>query len=114
MTVQFSNFSEDRSTEVRLENEDYTWPELAEEFLAFLQGCGYMISRQDFAEYWAAELPANEEKPAINLDSMMYNVPDTSTAYVPDVSTAYYTTTSTPIYTVNFGSGDTITVSSKD
>ena len=106
MTVQFSNFSEDRSTEVRLENEDYTWPELAEEFLAFLQGCGYMISRQDFAEYWAAKLPANEEKPAINLDSMMYNVPDTSTAY--------YTTTSTPIYTVNFGSGDTITVSSKD
>ena len=55
MTTLFARFDEDRSNEVKV-GDDMTWYELSEEFFAFLQGCGYVLSRADFAEYWAQYL----------------------------------------------------------
>lgn len=52
MTTLFARFDEDRSTELKLHNDDVTWMDLSEEFFAFLQGCGYQMTREDFAEYW--------------------------------------------------------------
>ena len=60
MTTLFARFDEDRSTELKLHNDDVTWWELADEFLAFLQGCGYQVTREDFAEYWAQFLPIED------------------------------------------------------
>lgn len=52
MTTLFARFSTERSTEVKLQNDEVTWMELSEEFFAFLQGCGYQMTRDEFAEYW--------------------------------------------------------------
>jgi hypothetical protein len=51
MTTIFTRSYEGRSTEVKV-IDDITWWEMSEEFFAFLQGCGYQVTREDFAEYW--------------------------------------------------------------
>ena len=53
MTVVFAKFSDDRSNEVKIQSDWMTWPQLSEEFFSFLQGCGYVLERADFAEYWS-------------------------------------------------------------
>lgn len=58
MTIVFANYSEQRSNEVKVQHEVITWPVLSEEFFSFLQGCGYVLERADFAEYWSQYLPA--------------------------------------------------------
>lgn len=61
MTTVFTKFDKFRTTEVKVLDEDATWPELAEEFFTFLQGCGYVLTREDFAAYWEQYLDYSEE-----------------------------------------------------
>lgn len=39
------------STVIHRLNEDLTWTEVVDEFVHFLQGCGYIVSGSDVASY---------------------------------------------------------------
>lgn len=97
MTTLFARFDEHRSTEVKLQNDDVTWMELAEEFLAFLQGCGYQMTREDFADYWAQYLPPEDldDDIVISTKSCCGGLCESITASVtsPAASTSYTFTT---------------------
>jgi hypothetical protein len=56
MTTAFVRYSKDRTTEIKVTNPTVTWRDLSENFFEFLQGCGYQLTRCDFAEYWAQYL----------------------------------------------------------
>lgn len=64
---KFIQDGDDVSVEMRID-EGATWWELSERFVNFLQASGFVVDRQDFAEYWADELdvdqyPDDEEEP---------------------------------------------------
>lgn len=62
------------TVEMRVD-EGVTWWELSDHFFNFLQASGYVITRQDFAEYWADQLdeypdedyPQDEEEPTVSI-----------------------------------------------
>lgn len=64
----FFHTDEDSNSSVRITNgsEAPTWMDLTEDFFAFLQGCGYALDRQEFADhvndaFGQDELYASEE-----------------------------------------------------
>jgi len=57
MSIVFLKYDDERSVEHKVTDEDMTWPDLSEDFFSFLQGCGYVLSREDFADYWSQYLP---------------------------------------------------------
>lgn len=60
MTTIFKREYNGRSIELRLPNDDVTWWDLADDFISFLQGCGYQVTREDFAEYFTQFLPIED------------------------------------------------------
>ena len=44
-------------TNTTILQEDLTWNQVAEEFFSFLLGCGYVLTRDQFASYWASTSP---------------------------------------------------------
>lgn len=48
--IVFTQTNETRQLELRIDG-DTTWMSVAEEFVAFLQGCGYQVNGLDVAEY---------------------------------------------------------------
>lgn len=58
----FSASDETRYVSVQLDD-SAVWTEVAEEFFSFLQGCGFVLTRADFAEYWSQYLEPNRYSP---------------------------------------------------
>jgi hypothetical protein len=56
MTTIFARYDEGRSNELKIASDEITWPELADEFVTFLQGCGYVVDHSDLAEHFAEHL----------------------------------------------------------
>lgn len=52
--ITLTSYDEETGREVTMRlDEDQTWHDASEDFFAFLQGCGYVLDRKDFAEYWS-------------------------------------------------------------
>jgi hypothetical protein len=43
-------------------DEGATWPELVEEFVNFIQGCGYIVTGLEIGEYLVSEYKFQKEK----------------------------------------------------
>lgn len=108
MTTLFARFDGNRSSEVKLQEDDVTWMELSEEFFAFLQGCGYQIDRADFADYWMQYADQSDVLADWVIQPDTDITVDTNTTFTTMADTGCYTFTTTPLSTNFFGS-DTIT-----
>lgn len=60
----FIHMLSDRSNELKV-NGGLNWQDLSEEFFTFLQGSGYVLSRGEFADYWAQ----HSDQVSISIDS---------------------------------------------
>lgn len=49
--IVFLNLAEGRSVELKI-NGDSTWMDVADEFVYFLQGSGYQVTREDIADHF--------------------------------------------------------------
>ena len=66
--IVFTLVEEDRGIEFKLSS-GLTWWDLSDQFLSFLQGCGYQVTQEDFASYWESVSNTTNET-AINTDIM--------------------------------------------
>lgn len=49
--IVFLNLAEGRSVELKIDG-DSTWMDVADEFVYFLQGSGYQVTREDIADHF--------------------------------------------------------------
>lgn len=93
--------------EVKINDTNGTWMDLSEEFFRFLQGCGYQLTREDFAHYWAE---ATNTQYQANDDSDWY-ADDTGGIGCGGGCTGCHTDINYDFSDVNLGTGDvTITL----
>jgi len=57
MSIVFLKYDDEHSVEHKVSDGDIMWTDLSEDFFSFLQGCGYVLTREDFADYWSQYLP---------------------------------------------------------
>jgi hypothetical protein len=58
--ISFRNTNTNDSNEyVEIVTSQGTWPEVAETFFNFLQGVGYVLTREEFADYWSQYLESS-------------------------------------------------------
>jgi len=58
----FEHRDDDTSFSAYYNNDDgFLWPEIVENFLQFLRGCGYPINTQDFIDYVQSRIQEVEE-----------------------------------------------------
>ena len=62
--IVFLNLGEGRSNELKIDG-DSTWMDVADEFVYFLQGSGYQVTRADLAEHF-------NDEPVINFNTEDY------------------------------------------
>jgi hypothetical protein len=65
--IVFIQFGDTRQLELKIDG-DSTWMTVAEEFLSFLQGCGYQVTGADLMEYYTEVYGTTDYEPADDLN----------------------------------------------
>lgn len=65
--IVFIQFGDTRQLELKIDG-DSTWMTVTEEFVSFLQGCGYQVTGTDVADYLTEVYGTTDYEPADNFD----------------------------------------------